>query len=200
MFTETSGGWDQTSELTGIDSASPDEFGYSVGLSGDDDRRWRPENASYAGRAYVFTKISAGWDEAELKGTDTVTGDFFGDSVSISGSDIIVGAPGHAAGGRVYVFSGAAERWRQTGELRGAPVPARRTTSARKSQSRAVQLLSAMTTHTSSTKLTRTSSPTGRRVKGPAGEIRGSAATGADGGLGGSSLFQGARWSSAPPT
>ena len=103
VFTESSDGWDQTSELTGVDSASTDEFGFSVGISGTMIVVGAPEHASYTGRAYVFTKTSAGWDEAELKGTDTVAGDFFGDSVSTSGTDIMVGAPGHASTGRAYI-------------------------------------------------------------------------------------------------
>jgi hypothetical protein len=39
-----------------------------------------------------------------LKGSDTVVGDEFGFSVAISGTTAIVGALGHAGGGRAYVF------------------------------------------------------------------------------------------------
>ena len=44
---------------------------------------------------------------AELKGSDTVAGDYFGTSVAISGSTIVVGGTGHDDNtGRVYVFQG----------------------------------------------------------------------------------------------
>jgi len=42
---------------------------------------------------------------AELKGTDTVRGDYFGGSVAISGTTAAVGASGHARpAGRAYLF------------------------------------------------------------------------------------------------
>jgi hypothetical protein len=60
----------------------------------------------YAGRAYLFTKTPTGWRQsAELVGSDTVTADWFGGSVAVSGSTIVVGAPNHASdAGRAYVF------------------------------------------------------------------------------------------------
>jgi len=40
----------------------------------------------------VFTKTTAGWKHtAELKGSGEVSGDFFGSSVAISGSTVVVG-------------------------------------------------------------------------------------------------------------
>ena len=43
---------------------------------------------------------------AELKGSDTVAGDYFGSSVAISGTTAVVGAPFHAKhAGRAYVFT-----------------------------------------------------------------------------------------------
>jgi drug/metabolite transporter superfamily protein YnfA len=63
-------------------------------------------HANYAGRAYVFTKTATGWKQvAELKGSDTVAGDWFGYSAAISGATVIVSAPDHAKkAGRAYVF------------------------------------------------------------------------------------------------
>jgi ABC-type Fe2+-enterobactin transport system substrate-binding protein len=56
----------------------------------------------------------------ELKGLDTTPDDFFGSSVAISGSTIIVGSPGVASDtGRAYVFTKTAGSWRQVSELRG---------------------------------------------------------------------------------
>jgi hypothetical protein len=74
------------------------------------------------GRAYVFTKRVAVWKQtAELKGSDTVAGDWFGISVAISGTTVLVGADGHAfVAGRAYVFTKRATVWKQTAELKGA--------------------------------------------------------------------------------
>jgi hypothetical protein len=59
--------------------------------------------ADKAGTAYVFTKTAGVWKQmAELKGS---TGDWFGDSVAISGTTAVVGAFFAAFKvGRAYVF------------------------------------------------------------------------------------------------
>lgn len=54
----------------------------------------------------MFPKSAAGWTQvAELKGSDTVGGDWFGESVTISGTTAVVGAELHVyVTGRAYVF------------------------------------------------------------------------------------------------
>ena len=96
----------QLSELKGSDTVAGDYLGYSVAISGTSAVVGAPGYAGHAGRAYVFTKTGAGWKQAaELKGSDTVVGDAFGDSVAISGTSAVAGADGHAkAAGRAYVF------------------------------------------------------------------------------------------------
>jgi hypothetical protein len=80
-------------------------------------------HAKYAGRAYIFTKTGAGWEQvAELKGSDTVANDGFGSSVAISGTTAIIGAFGHAFFGRAYVFTKTGAVWKQTAELKGSGV------------------------------------------------------------------------------
>ena len=72
---------------------------------------------------------AAGRQLAELVGSDTVAGDMFGLSVAVSGSTVLIGAPGYGAiphdgnataVGRAYVFTKAPTGWRQTAELVGA--------------------------------------------------------------------------------
>ena len=79
-------------------------------------------HANNAGTAYVFAKTATGWKQvAELKGSDTVAFDGFGDSVAISGTTIVIGADGHKDNaGRAYVFAKTAGVWRQTAELKGS--------------------------------------------------------------------------------
>ena len=121
VFTKTATGWKQAAELKGSDTVAGDFFGYSVALSGSVAVVGAPVALS-AGRAYVFTKTAAGWKQiAELKGSDTVAGDYFGYSVVPSGSTAVVGAYGHAkSAGRAYVFTKTAAGWKQIAELKGS--------------------------------------------------------------------------------
>ena len=58
-----------------------------------------PYAQSYTGAAYVFAKVGATWvQQAELTASDAANGDEFGWSVSISGSTVAIGAPGHYFG------------------------------------------------------------------------------------------------------
>jgi hypothetical protein len=78
----------------------------------------------FVGRAPAATDIhgpgARGEELVELKGLDTTADDFFGSSVAISGSTIIVGSPSVASGtGGAYVFTKTAGSWHQVAELRG---------------------------------------------------------------------------------
>ena len=121
VFTKTSIGWKQAAELKSSDTVVGDEFGFSVAISGTTAFVGALVHAG-GGRAYVFTKRVAVWKQtAELKGSDTVAGDWFGISVAISGTTVLVGADGHAfVAGRAYVFTKRATVWKQTAELKGA--------------------------------------------------------------------------------
>ncbi len=121
VFTKTGAGWKQTAELKGSDTVAGDGFGDSVGLSGTTAVVGAQGHARFTGRAYVFTKTATGWKQAaELEGSDTVAGDTFGWSAAISGTTIVVGAPGHAGAGRAYVFTKTGAGWKQGAELEGS--------------------------------------------------------------------------------
>jgi hypothetical protein len=123
VFTKTAAGWDWVTELEGPDNVADDGFGVSVAISGTTAvvGAWSASNSS--GSAYVFTETAGVWKQtAELEGSDTAADDAFGYAVAISGSTIIVGAPGNTRGdGRAYVFTETADRWHQTAELKGTP-------------------------------------------------------------------------------
>jgi hypothetical protein len=121
VFTKTATGWEQVAELKGSDTVTDDNFGWSVAISGTT-VVVGAYSVKFAGRAYVFTKTATGWKQtAELKGSDTVTGDDdFGWSVAISGTTVVVGAPSHAGyEGRAYLFTKTVAGWKQTAELMG---------------------------------------------------------------------------------
>jgi len=129
VFTRTAAGWKQTAELKGSDTVTGNGFGTSVAISGTNIVVGANGYADAAGRAYVFTKRAAGaWKQtAELKGSDTVAPNYFGVSVAISGTIIVVGAPEHApdSAGRAYVFAEKSGYWKQTAELKGYDTVAR---------------------------------------------------------------------------
>ena len=126
VFTETAGVWKQTAVLAGSDTVTDDQFGHSVAVSGTTAVVGAPIHANVAGRAYVFTRTTAGWKQAaELKGSGTIAGEAFGESVAISGTTVVVGASGHAKNaGRAYVFTETSGVWKQTAVLKGSDTAA----------------------------------------------------------------------------
>ena len=109
-----SGNWQQTSYLTLATPASYDEFGYSVAVSGTTLVVGAPLR-SRTGAAYVFTDGAGGWTQTStLTATDAAEGDYFGLSVAVLGSNVVVGAPYKPVGsnseqGEAYVFNGGSQ-------------------------------------------------------------------------------------------
>jgi hypothetical protein len=120
IFSKTASGWKQVAELKGSDTVVGDDVGWSVAISGTTAVVGALE-AHFAGRAYIFSKTAAGWKQvAELKGSGPLDQDGFGNSVAISGTTVIVGAPFQGAHGRAYIFSKTASGWKQVAELKGS--------------------------------------------------------------------------------
>ena len=129
VFTKTAAGWHQSAELHNPDPLGPDWFGDSVAVSGHFVVVGAPAISvlsSGLGRAYVFTETATGWHEsAQLEGPGTAVGDWFGDSVAVSGDTVVVGAPSHASkAGAAYVFTNSGHSWRGT-ELKGSDTVAK---------------------------------------------------------------------------
>ncbi|HBO44685.1 MAG TPA: hypothetical protein DD670_12285, partial [Planctomycetaceae bacterium] len=125
VFEETGLGWVQVVKLTASDGAAGDHFGQSVsisgttaiiGASGDDDR------GTDAGSVYIFQDSGTGWVQvAKLTADDGANSDFFGCSVSISGTTAIIGAVGDddkgVSSGSVYIFQDSGSGWVQVVKL-----------------------------------------------------------------------------------
>jgi len=109
--------WPQQANLTASDAAANDNFGYSVGVSGDlavvGSRYDDNINGANAGAAYVFVRdpVLGTWtQDAKLVASDGAAFDNFGYSVAISCHTILVGAlyDDNANGidaGSAYVFT-----------------------------------------------------------------------------------------------
>ncbi|MGA8153379.1 MAG: hypothetical protein WB952_20680 [Terriglobales bacterium] len=130
--------WVQMAELTASDGAPFDEFGWSVAISGNTVVVGVPARTVGSnldeGAAYVFVQPAGGWADttqvAKLTASDGAANSGFGTSVSISGSgnEIVVGAPGATVGGNpyqgaAYVFVEPTGGWKdmnETGKLKAS--------------------------------------------------------------------------------
>ena len=121
-----SGGFPAT-ETQKIVSSVPqagEYFGYSVAIEGD----FIVVGAygggiSQAGCAYIFENTAGIWAQTQkLEASDTTAGDYFGNSVSISGDFLVIGAKYEDAGGTTYagsayVFELIAGTWTEVQKL-----------------------------------------------------------------------------------
>jgi hypothetical protein len=121
VFTRSGITWTQQAQLTATGGAASDQFGGSVGLSGDtaivgaqfDDVGANPEQGS----AYVFKRSGSTWtQQAQLTATGGAANDFpfFGVSIALSGDTALVGALGDDVGantnqGSAWFFDGPAD-------------------------------------------------------------------------------------------
>jgi hypothetical protein len=106
----------QLAQLNASDGSANDLFGYSVAINSNTIVVGAPSARGGLGAAYVFVKGSKGWatgtQTAELTPSDGSLNGFFGFSVAISGSTIVVGAPyENNFHGGVYVFAEPAGGW-----------------------------------------------------------------------------------------
>ena len=101
-------------KLTASDAAAGDEFGKSVAISGTIIAVGAPmedgngPNRQNRGAVYLFD-LATGTQLEKLTASDAAAGDGFGHTVDLSGSTVIVGAPGHddngSNSGAAYLFN-----------------------------------------------------------------------------------------------
>jgi hypothetical protein len=97
VFMRSGTTWAQQAKLIASDGAAGDYFGSSVSISGDYvviGARGDDIGANYdQGSAYVFVRSGTTWtQQAKLTTSDGAAGDQFGNSVSISGDYVVIGA------------------------------------------------------------------------------------------------------------
>lgn len=105
-------------ELKGSHTGTQDDFGTSVAVSGT--TAIVGATGSKGGRAYVFTKTTAGWKKTGELISATVGG-CFGTSVAISATTAVVGDACYAGdAGRAYVYDKTPVGWKQVTVLKGS--------------------------------------------------------------------------------
>jgi hypothetical protein len=122
VFAKPAGGWrdaTESAQLTGSDWGPNDGFG-SIAVSGDHivaGSACRSVDPNLCqGAVYVFKKPATGWvsatEDAQLTASDGGFLDRLGESVAISGSTIVAGAPNHNSfAGALYVFTATGGTW-----------------------------------------------------------------------------------------
>lgn len=128
VFTGSGSAWTPQAKLLASDGAANDLFGKNVAVSGD-----RIVVGAYldvhtvkSGSAYIFKRVAGVWaQEFKLVPADGVANDYFGDSVDIDGTTVVVGARWDddrgSASGSAYVWTLTAE---PTWTLQAKLVPA----------------------------------------------------------------------------
>ncbi len=125
VFVRSGTTWSEQAKLTAADAAAFDQFGQSVSISGDTAVISSPRDddaGANSGSAYVFIRSETTWNEqAKLTAGDAEAGDQLGESVSISGDTVVVGAhlddDGGTDSGSVYVFVRSGTTWSQQAKL-----------------------------------------------------------------------------------
>ena len=127
LFVQPAAGWadmTETADLTGSDAVLGDRVGNFVAVSGNTVVAGAPlatpGSRLQQGAAYVFVEPFGGWDSstqtAKLTSSDGVRQSYFGRSVAISGTEIVVGAPNQTVDsnpgeGAVYEFDEPTNGW-----------------------------------------------------------------------------------------
>ena len=105
--------------LTAPNKQAGDGFGATLAFDGATLAVGAPQAANGQGAVYIYTYKAGAWTfQTELTAGDGQPGDLFGEAISLSGSQILVGAPGRNGNmGGAYVFAMNAGSWSQQAEL-----------------------------------------------------------------------------------
>jgi len=118
--------WVREEKLLADDGAASDWFGHSVATDGTTaviGAHYHDHNGVNSGAAYVFRHGAGGWESAgKLLADDGAPVDEFGQSVAISGDEILIGAhqdngPFHDNAGAAYLYTRDVDSWTQRAKL-----------------------------------------------------------------------------------
>ncbi len=127
VFVRSGDVWQQEARLFAADAAADDLFGWNVAIDGNTAvvSADLADHAGHsnAGAVYIFIRSGGAWtQQAKLTASDPAPSDRFGDSVSIAGDTVIVGATGDDHGGdddagSAYIFVRSGGVWTQQAKL-----------------------------------------------------------------------------------
>ncbi len=127
VFVRSGTKWTEQAKLTASDGAERDEFGVSVGISGDTiivgTYSHNYGRGIQSGAAYIFTRSGKKWtQQAKLTASEGSIYKAFGFSVGISGDTVIVGTATDKIGenntqGSAYIFTRSEGKWTEQAKL-----------------------------------------------------------------------------------
>ena len=108
IFHNENGLWVEQAKITSINGDPDDNFGISVGISGDYAivGAYRSNVGGIdKGSAFIFHRTGNSWNQlARINASDGMGGDYFGYAVDIDGDYAVVGTIGAGTDGTAYVF------------------------------------------------------------------------------------------------
>lgn len=127
VFVRNGTSWSQQQKIVAGDGAPDDSFGHTVAITGNTLVIGAPSanvgGVSNQGAAYVFVRSGTSWSlQQKLVSSDGAMNDSFGESVSIDGETLAVGASGKHIGGNffqgaAYVFVRNGSTWSEQQRL-----------------------------------------------------------------------------------
>ncbi len=123
VFVKSNGAWVEQAYLRASNPSSGDQFGISVGISGDTiivGSHLEDTDTGNSGAIYVYTRTMNVWSfQTMLKASNLGSNDFYGFSIAIDSGTIIVGAykeDGDDSSalndyGAAHIFTGAGNSW-----------------------------------------------------------------------------------------
>jgi len=117
VFARSGTAWPQETKLVATSPDAGDELGWAVAIEGTAILASAPHTADGVseGAVHVFGRTGSVWTERSvLRPADGAEGDRFGESVSLDGAQLLVGAPNHDA---VGANAGAAYRFTRVGVI-----------------------------------------------------------------------------------
>lgn len=119
IFTKSGSDWVQEGKLLASDASAGDQFGTSLSLSGNSiavGAKYSDDKGLSSGSAYIFHRVGTTWTQQQkIISSDCVTGDQFGNAISLLNDKLIVGSVGDddvAIGvGSAYLFLRNGSEW-----------------------------------------------------------------------------------------
>ncbi|MEM8486621.1 MAG: PKD domain-containing protein [Bacteroidota bacterium] len=129
LYERIDGAWTFITRVQPSDIGQGDDFGGKMSLHGTRAVINSRYHGSNEGAVYVYDKVGDVWDEiAKLESSDLQTGDNFGQSSSVYGDRIVVGARREDTGGNdagaAYVFELINGVWTETTKLQSSDIQA----------------------------------------------------------------------------
>jgi len=120
-FEQSGETWTQIAKIIPDDSMVSDQFGFSIGLSGDAALMGAIGNSFARGAVYAFSRVDAAWVQTrKLSPADSASADQFGNALALQDETAIIGAQGMVAGdrkGTAYLLEQSNGSWGDPIEL-----------------------------------------------------------------------------------